>query len=821
MKASPSRLSLILILAGILLLPIVVVRANFAKDEWIQIKSKNFTLIGNASEKDIRKVGIKLEQFRETFRQLFRAANLSTPIPTNVIVFKNDSSYKPFKPKRADGRINNEIAGYFQAGEDVNYITLAVEGDEKDVFGTIFHEYVHFIINTNFGKSAVPQWFNEGLAEYYQTFEIVDDQKVKLGLPQTGHVNLLQQSQLMPLDTLFNVTNYQLHQTEGHSRSMFYAQSWALVHYLTLTGKSDSLNKFMTAVSRGVVPKTAFQDAFQTNYEKMEKELRAYVFKRTYSFNEVNFKEKLTVDTQMTTSPLSESQINAFLGDLLYHTHRFDDAVPYLLNALRLDPESSLANTALGMIKLEQRRFGEARQYLETAISGDPNNHIAFYRYAVLLSRDGRDEFGFVSKFETAVTKKMRDSLNRAIAIAPSFTESYELLAFLALVNNEQLDEAVNYLRTALEYQPGSQRYLIRIAEIFARQNKYDDAKRIAEKIAAAGDDNELRQRAAEILGRISQQIEIDRRNEDERRRYEAAVAASGGKTRLTKRIESLEKPSEAEIVRMQEMENLRAINDSLRNQTEGEVRVRGRIDKIDCKKRPIVFTIKTASETFTLTSRDFESLQLNALDPTATDFNVGCDAKIAIFDVLVTYKEANSSRNISKGELVAIEFVPANFRILSRAEMQNATLTIYDQTDDTAAPRPVVAEPATIVTPEEFEQKRRELLMNSIKDSLRTPGAGEKRELGYLEKIECGSKASYFYLRTDNRVVKLLNLPSHPPAIIVFTSDLQGVMFGCETKSIEFPALFIYTLKPDNKSKTDGVIVSLEFVPKSFVLEP
>ena len=41
-----------------------------AKDEWRQVRSKNFNLLGNAGEKDIRKVATKLEQFRETFRLL-------------------------------------------------------------------------------------------------------------------------------------------------------------------------------------------------------------------------------------------------------------------------------------------------------------------------------------------------------------------------------------------------------------------------------------------------------------------------------------------------------------------------------------------------------------------------------------------------------------------------------------------------------------------------------------------------------------------------------------------------------------------------------
>src|ERR1044071_7458368 len=158
------------------LLFLVAASATVAKDEWLQVKSKNFYLVGNASEKDIRKVGVKLEEFRETFRLVFANTNLVSPIPTNVIVFKSDAAFKPYKPRRADGKADNFIAGYFQSGEDVNYIAVSAEGDDAQMYNTIFHEYVHFLINTNFPRSEVPQWFNEGLAEYYSTFAIENDQ---------------------------------------------------------------------------------------------------------------------------------------------------------------------------------------------------------------------------------------------------------------------------------------------------------------------------------------------------------------------------------------------------------------------------------------------------------------------------------------------------------------------------------------------------------------------------------------------------------------------------------------------------------------------
>ncbi|MDQ3323212.1 MAG: hypothetical protein M3525_12395, partial [Acidobacteriota bacterium] len=84
--------------AAFVLLVLCFAHTNtFAKNEWLRVRSKNFNLIGNASEKDIRKVATRLEQFREVFRQVLSKANLNSPIPTTVIVFKNEAAFTPFK----------------------------------------------------------------------------------------------------------------------------------------------------------------------------------------------------------------------------------------------------------------------------------------------------------------------------------------------------------------------------------------------------------------------------------------------------------------------------------------------------------------------------------------------------------------------------------------------------------------------------------------------------------------------------------------------------------------------------------------------------
>lgn len=784
-----------------------------AKDEWLRVRSKNFNLVGNASEKDIRKVATRLEQFRETFRQLFTQSKLSSSIPTNVVVFKSKSAYKPFLPRRADGKADTGIAGYFQPGDDVNYITISTEGEDADTYGTIFHEYVHFIVNTNFGKSEVPTWFNEGLAEYYQTFAIEEDQKAKLGLPQSGHLQLLQQTKLIPLETLFKISNYALHQNGNHSRSIFYAEAWALIHYLVQTGKSAGLDKFLTLSLKDVPSERAFQDAFQMSYQQMEKELKKYVEQNSYKYSLVTFKNKLVFDTEMQVSPMSEADSNAYLGDLLYHTNRHDDAEAYLQKAIELKPDSSMANTTFGMVKIRQRKFDDAKKYLDKAISEDQKNHLAFFNYAFLLSREDRDEFGYVQSFAPEKAAKMRELLKKAIAINPTFTESYELYAFVNMVTGENLDEANAYLRKALNVQPGNQRYALRLAEIYIRQDKFAEAAAIADKIAKTADEPEMKKQAEDFIGQIKQRQEMNAQNEAARQRYEAAIAAGGQRGNppppMIRRVAGGKKFTAEEAAKIEENGKIRSVNQALRKAQAGEKQTLGRIQKIDCKAKTIVYTVKTDGETFTLSSKDFESLTLSAFVADAQEAEVGCTASIADFNAFLTYKPSADGKNQNRGELVAVDFVPKAFRLMSEAEIQK-------QMQDEIA----VQESAAEAEAADFEVQRRASMMEQIKNQMRPAAAGEQRELGLIERIECAGKTMFFHLKTQTQTFKLAAASPQSVQMKAFTPEVAQIQFGCNLKQVDVPVVFTYKPTSDQKSKSNGEIVALEFVPKSFVLE-
>jgi tetratricopeptide (TPR) repeat protein len=315
----------------------------------------------------------------------------------------------------------------------------------------------------------------------------------------------------MPLKQFFEIDNYSLHQHGGHSRSIFYSQAWALIHYLIQGNKganNDPMNKFLSLVLNDVEPEKAFQQAFQRDYAAMEKELKKYVEQSRYMTSVLTFKNKLTFDTQMTTIPLTEAEANAYLGDLLYHTREYTDAEKYLQAALALDPDSPIANTSYGLVKMHQRNFADAKKYLEKAIAKDAKNYYVHYSYAYVLSREDMDQLGLVSGFAAEKAAAMRRALQKAIELKPNFSESYRLLAFINLVNNEQLDESLALLKKGLSYQPGNQSYALLEAQILMRQEKYAEARAIAEKLVKTAGEQYLRANAENVLRSINEREE-------------------------------------------------------------------------------------------------------------------------------------------------------------------------------------------------------------------------------------------------------------------------------------------------------------------------
>ena len=171
-----------------------------AADKWTRVQSKNFLLVGNASENQIRDLGENLELFRTAYSKFFPLRESASSVGTTVVLFKSDNAFRPYKPLYQGKPAN--IAGYFQGGPDMNYIALSAEIETPRV---IYHEYVHRLMSDNL--SSLPPWFQEGFAECFSTLEIEGrDRKIRLGRAIAEHVELLNYRRFMPLEQLFGVT---------------------------------------------------------------------------------------------------------------------------------------------------------------------------------------------------------------------------------------------------------------------------------------------------------------------------------------------------------------------------------------------------------------------------------------------------------------------------------------------------------------------------------------------------------------------------------------------------------------------------------------
>lgn len=461
---------------------------------WRIVASPNFTVVGDAGEKALEDVATRLEQFRAVLGRVLPDITLSTPSPTVLVVFGSKASYASFVP-RYDGK-PVQAAGFFQAGADVNYIALTLEGG-GDGLRIAFHEYSHLVLHN--WMAAAPLWLDEGLAEYYSSFSLADDRKgARIGIALPHHLQLLR-GRFLPLIDVLTLDRRSPLYNEGDQRSVFYAESWALMHYLLMeTPKGDvQIDSYLSAITRGEPVERAFEQAFQMPPAAMERLLREYVNRPALRSIDYEFKKKVEAGERAGRA-LSAAQTEGWLGDLQLHMRRLDDAEARLELALRLDPTVARARLSMGMLRLSQRRPDEAWLHLQRAVALDPDNFFAQYSYALaLLSfRQGETPLSMDVNPITAA----RAALIKAVALSPESTDVLSTLGFVDLLEGNRLDEARMMLTRAVKLAPGRADYSLRLAEICVRQKDYDEARRLLTVLAASADGRGTDARARVLL---------------------------------------------------------------------------------------------------------------------------------------------------------------------------------------------------------------------------------------------------------------------------------------------------------------------------------
>jgi hypothetical protein len=369
-------------LGGWLGLVFAAAAACSARDGWYTARTENFEVLSSASEKKTRELVMKLEQFRASFLTTFSLHAAHEPRVT-VVLFDSDRGFTPYKPTYRGKP--KEMAGFFVGGTDEVFIALntdAAVDDDEDPAAVIFHEYVHLMLHTR--GLHLPTWLDEGLAELFSTFRL-DKDTVEFGRPKQGHVDLLSLSALQSLPQLLAVTTDSPDYNEEMRAGLFYAQAWALTHFLVCgedrTNAARLRRLFETARVAGAGSVEAFRQIWGKDFANLEHNLRAYLqggryFQRRSPVMLKNLAEKISVQ------PVSESERDLCLLNLRWRVHRPGDAMLAALQLAEKNPSAPRPQELLAAIAAGNGDFNRALERWRMAAEFGSENPYALVQGA-------------------------------------------------------------------------------------------------------------------------------------------------------------------------------------------------------------------------------------------------------------------------------------------------------------------------------------------------------------------------------------------------------------------------------------------------------
>lgn len=404
----------------LLALALIALTPATALAEWRRAESAHFVVYSDGSERSLRDYTTTLERFHGLL-----TARFGTPAQTDdrklpVYLVADSQALRIAHPHLPEG-----IDGYYMASEN-DISAILIRGREDDL---LLHEYTHHFL-ANAGQGRLPGWFTEGLAEYYATATVSETGAASFGLANAGRQYALQQNTWLPIDQLLRAQgSFDIESRVG--RDMYYAQSWALTHWLLADQtRARALGVYLNAVNAGQDPLEAWQANFGIAPDAVEAQLKAYVRGRLY-YSQLQLPPNTPEITVSTLSPAWDAVILPLINARSPNPAEMNG--PALLQTSRTNaarfPDDALALVALGRA---ERLWGDAvvaETALTRALEIEPANV-----EGLLLMADIVDERSDLSSDLTEMDRE-RDLaialLRRALAAEPKDYRVYAELARL------------------------------------------------------------------------------------------------------------------------------------------------------------------------------------------------------------------------------------------------------------------------------------------------------------------------------------------------------------------------------------------------------
>jgi tetratricopeptide (TPR) repeat protein len=603
---------------AVLIVAALLAASPAAGTDWVRVETRNFIVYGETGEARVREVAAEFERFREALARVIPAVARPAAVPTVVVVFGSARAFAPYRPRFNGKPI--KAGGYFYSSDDMNLVALE-DGDRAESLRTIFHEYVHLAIANIMPE--MPLWLNEGLAEFYSTFAVDEDgRRAILGRVIVPHLLLLNQKRPMTLQEMLAVDQQSPAYNEGERQTLFYAQSWALVHMLMAgtTNRSTELFEYANLVAQGTPSPAAWQQVF--GEENLIRQMGRYVGQSTMKAVLYRFANDIP-RIKGDTAAVSAGDAEAALADLLRRVAPAEETAARFEKAVSLEPRSARAVALFGLHALDHGDQEKARSLLMHAVADDAD-WLVQYHVATGLTR-----LTAAGRRDAAEIDRARRALARVFAARPELPNALVFRARLDSMDAANLPRALDDIRRARELAPGREDYVLLEAFILMRRGEYTAAKMLLGPLLSTVYSASVRENARNVMGQIAK-LELDAANY--LARLEGRAPRSG------------ETP--APSAPAQKVTGYRAVE-------AGETRAEGDLERIECVRSGVVFHLRVGGAIEQFNARNLSGVELISYRADLRG-GIACASRTPPDAVYLTWRPDGDTRRA-----VAVEFLP------------------------------------------------------------------------------------------------------------------------------------------------------------------
>lgn len=443
--------------------------AAHAEQPWTEVRSQHFRVVTNGSASDGKHVAHEFEQMRYVFATQFPKFRLDSGAPLTIFAARDEATAKMLAPALRKNKAS--VVGFFEHGWEKQYVMLRLDVTGLNPRVEVYHEYTHSIVSLN--THWLPTWLSEGMAEFYG-YTRFEQQKIYIGAP-TLRINELQRTPI-PIEDLISSSKLRSFYSDADKADRFYAESWALVHYLIFgpnMGMGVKLNQFFSLLQQEVPQATAFQQVFGS-FAEMNKQFDVYM--RSMAFHAAMLQDPPQIDEKsFTVRKLTQAQTDAELAGFHLWSHDLNDARPLVEKALQLDPKLGLAHEEKGFLLFADGEDEQALEEFTQADSLDGTLYLSLFAKTMLS--------GAAQMTTAADQAELNTALLKVAEINPQFAPVYVQLARLR-VRQGNLVEAFGLARRAEELEPSRAGYHLLTGQILLRMGKGAEAAQFAEYVA-------------------------------------------------------------------------------------------------------------------------------------------------------------------------------------------------------------------------------------------------------------------------------------------------------------------------------------------------